>query len=58
MNKTIQLLLTVLALAGMYCALPQNAVQGSNSVRAQQEVMIADGTDPMPLCRGKNCAAR
>jgi hypothetical protein len=58
MSKTIQLLLTVLALAGMYCGLPQNAVQGSSSVRAQQEVMIADGTDPMPLCRGKNCAAR
>ncbi len=56
MNKTLQLLLTALALAGMYCAIPKNAVQGSNSVRTQQEVIIADGSDPMPLCRGKNCA--
>jgi hypothetical protein len=56
MKKSIELLLTVLALAGMYCAIPKNAVQGSNSVRAQQEVIIADGSDPMPFCRGKKCA--
>jgi hypothetical protein len=24
-------------------------------VRAQQEVMIADGSDPMPLCRRGHC---
>lgn len=59
MNRLLQLLLTVLALAGMYCAIPKNAVQGSNSsVRAQQEVIIADGSDPMPLCRGRHCANR
>ena len=58
MNKLLQLLLTALALAGMYCAMPKNAVQGSNSVRAQQEVIIADGADPMPLCRGRHCANR
>jgi hypothetical protein len=58
MNKSVELLLTVLALAGMYCAIPKNAVQGSNSVRAQQEVIIADGADPMPLCRGRHCANR
>jgi hypothetical protein len=50
-------LLTVLALAGMYCAIPisKTAVPGGPMVRAQQEVMIADGSDPMPLCRGRRC---
>jgi hypothetical protein len=58
MNKSVELLLTVLALAGMYCAIPKDAVQGGNSVRTQQEVIIADGSDPMPFCRGKKCASR
>jgi hypothetical protein len=51
MNKALEVLLTVLALAGMYCAIPQNNTQGGLEVRAQQEVLIADGSDPMPLCR-------
>lgn len=55
MNKAVEVLLTVLALAGMYCAIPNNVVPGSPVVRAQQEVMIADGSDPMPLCRGRHC---
>lgn len=57
MNKAIEVLLTVLALAGMYCAIPisKTAVPGGPMVRAQQEVMIADGSDPMPLCRGRRC---
>ena len=57
MNKAVEVLLTVLALAGMYCAIPNSksvAPAGSN-VRAQQEVMIADGSDPMPLCRAARC---
>jgi hypothetical protein len=55
MNKAVEVLLTVLALAGMYCAVPKSVVQNGPTVRAQQEVMIADGSDPMPLCRGRRC---
>ncbi|MFY9562082.1 MAG: hypothetical protein WAQ52_17755 [Terriglobales bacterium] len=56
MNKTVEILLTVLALAGMYCAIPKHAAPGGNPVvRAEQEVIIADGSDPMPLCRGRRC---
>ena len=56
MNKAVEVFLTVLAVAGMYCAIPKSVVQGGGStVRAQQEVMIADGSDPMPLCRARRC---
>lgn len=56
MNKSVEILLTVLALAGMYCAIPKRAVPAGNPVvRAEQEVIIADGSDPMPLCRGRRC---
>ena len=54
MNKTMEVVLTVLALAGMYCAIPKSSATSGSSVRAQ-EVLIADGSDPMPLCRGKRC---
>jgi hypothetical protein len=55
MNKAVEVFLTVLALAGMYCAIPKSVVQGGSTIRAQQEVMIADGSDPMPLCRARRC---
>jgi len=55
MNKTLELLLTALALAGMYCAIPKNTAQANAILRADQTVMVADGSDPMPLCRGKRC---
>lgn len=52
MKKVLEILLTVLALAGMYSAVPKSTLQpGSPAVRADQAVIIADGTDPMPLCR-------
>jgi hypothetical protein len=51
MNKIVEVLLTVLALAGMYCAIPNNATNGVPVVRAEQGILIADGSDPMPLCR-------
>ena len=57
MNKALEVLLTVLALAGMYCALPKNNTPSGAAVRAQQEVMIADGSDPMPLCR-RHCTCK
>jgi hypothetical protein len=59
MNKIVEIVLTALALAGMYCAIPNNVVQSVNpTVRAQQEVLIADGSDPMPLCRGRLCPTK
>jgi len=54
MNKTVEIVLTVLALAGMYCAIPKSSAPvGDPVIRAEQAVLIADGSDPMPLCR--NC---
>jgi hypothetical protein len=55
MNRAVEVFLTVLALAGMYCAIPKSAGPTGSTVRAQQEVVIADGSDPMPLCRGRRC---
>jgi hypothetical protein len=57
MNKVIEVLLTVVALVGLYCAIPTNVSRPGNSgVRAEQAVVVADGSDPMPLCRGKHCS--
>jgi hypothetical protein len=57
MNKVIEVLLTVVALVGLYCAIPTNISQpGNSAVRAEQAVVVADGSDPMPLCRGKHCS--
>jgi hypothetical protein len=56
MNKTAEIVLVALALAGMYCAIPKNSSTISNSkIGAEQMVLVADGSDPMPLCRGKAC---
>ena len=53
MNKTLQVVLTALALAGTFCAINNGRktaadVNNPNSVKA---VLYADGTDPMPACR-------
>ena len=53
MNKTIEFLLIALSLCGMYCAIPKSTTV--DSVQAQQAVIVADGSDPMPLCRTKGC---
>jgi hypothetical protein len=55
MKKTMEVLLTVLALAGLYSAIPKINPNHDSRTRAEQAVMMADGSDPMPLCRGKNC---
>ncbi len=57
MNKVLEILLTVVALAALYCAIPTTAPQpGRSAVRADQTVVVvADGSDPMPLCRKLNC---
>jgi hypothetical protein len=52
MNKVLEVLLTVVALAGLYSAIPTNTSRhGDSAVRAKQAVVVADGSDPMPLCR-------
>ena len=58
MNKSVEFLLVALALAGMYCAIPKSTVASDPGIRAQEAVMLADGTDPMPLCRAKGCGPR
>ena len=56
MNKVVEVLLTVLALVGLYCAIPANNPRPRNSaVRAEQAVVVADGSDPMPFCRRRVC---
>jgi hypothetical protein len=56
MNKLLEVLLTVLALAGLYSAIPNSISRPGNSgIRAEQTVLVADGTDPMPLCRRAHC---
>jgi hypothetical protein len=56
MNKTVEILLTALALAGMYCAIPKSTAPGDPGIRSEQNVILADGTDPMPLCRARGCS--
>lgn len=60
MNKALEVLLTVVALAGLYCALPKESPQqtsqsGGPAIGQEQVLVIADGTDPMPLCRKRTC---
>ncbi len=56
MKRIVEFVLTALALAGMYCAIPKSFAPVDNSViGAEQIVLVADGSDPMPLCRGKVC---
>ena len=54
MNKTVEIVLTALALAGMYCAIPKTfAPVGNPVIQAEQAVLMADGSDPMPFRRGR-----
>jgi hypothetical protein len=56
--KTIgEALLAAFALAAIYCcAVPRNLPQtGGPTIGAEQVVLVADGSDPMPVCRGKTC---
>jgi hypothetical protein len=56
MNKKLEVFLAVLALAGLYSAMPESRSQpASSGIRAEQTVVVADGSDPMPLCRGRRC---
>ncbi len=56
MKSTLEVLLALVALAGMYCAVPKSSSQvGNSGIQAEHVVLVADGSDPMPLCRGKAC---
>ena len=56
MKTTGEVLLAALALAAIYSAVPRSPSQtGGPTIRAEQMVLIADGSDPMPVCRGKSC---
>jgi len=56
MNKAMEVLLTVVALAGLYSAILTSVSPPRNSaIRAEQAVVVADGSDPMPLCRSMRC---
>ena len=54
MNRLVEFLLTVLALVGLFCAFPKSA-PANTAIRTQHAVVVADGSDPMPICRGKRC---
>lgn len=56
MKKRLEILLMVLALTGIYCGISRTADRAVTPVLgAGQIVLVADGSDPMPLCRGKVC---
>jgi hypothetical protein len=50
-QKITEIVLTALALAGMFCALPRTHSSNDMTTQMKQSVLIADGTDPMPFCR-------
>jgi len=56
MKRTLEILLVCLALAGMYSAIPKsNAPAGHAVLGTEQVVLVADGSEPMPVCRGRAC---
>lgn len=55
MSKTLEVFLTVLALAGLYSAIPNKPQADNSANQVKQAVLVADGSDPMPLCRRRHC---
>jgi hypothetical protein len=56
MKTTGEVLLAALALAAIYCTVPKSTLQtGAATIRSEQVVLVADGSDPMPLCHKKVC---
>ena len=56
MKRTAEVLLIGLAVSGIYSAIPKSSDGVVNPrLGAQQIALVADGSDPMPLCRGKVC---
>jgi hypothetical protein len=59
MSRILQIVLTALALAGTYGALSTdgNSVGTSGSLKMDKAV-IADGSDPMPMCGPGGCGKK
>ena len=56
MKKRVELLLMVLALAGIYCGVSKSADRAVKPcLGVEQIVLVADGSDLIPLCREKAC---
>jgi hypothetical protein len=56
MKRTLEVLLAGLALTGLYSSIPSSKARVDNAlIGTQQVVLVADGSDPMPVCRGKTC---
>ncbi len=55
MKRTLEVLLAGLALAGLYSAIPKSNATNKAVIGTEQVVLIADGSEPMPVCRGKTC---
>jgi hypothetical protein len=54
MNTKVEVLLILLAITGLLSAIPKDfSKQFTRGKQAEQTVVIADGSDPMPLCRHK-----
>ncbi len=57
MTKASEIAVTVLILAAMYCTLPLRhfnplaSGHGAQSIVESQAVVVADGTDPIPIKR-------
>ena len=54
MNKAVEVVLTALALVGLFSALPKST-PANVEMKTQHTLGVADGVDPMPICRGKRC---
>ncbi len=56
MKRTAEVLLIVWTMVGMYCAIPKRSDRVLNpNIGTPQLVLVADGSEPLPLCRGKVC---
>ncbi len=56
MARIAEVLLAAFALIGICSAIPKSSYQTSTTqVQAEHVVVLADGSEPMPLCRGKSC---
>jgi hypothetical protein len=53
MNKIAEVLLTALALVGLFCAF--SSENAPIHLSTQHSVVVADGSAPMPICRRKRC---
>jgi hypothetical protein len=56
MKRTTEVLLIALTLVGVYSAIPKRSERVVNPrIGAEQVVLVADGSDPMPVCHGRVC---